>query len=71
MSLILNLLPIAGVIDEDFRGDIRVLLFNLGNDDFFISRGDRIAQLICTNICYPEIEEVQVELGTHMYNIKS
>ena len=36
----------AGVIDPDYTGNIGVLLFNFGNDDFYIKRGDRIGQLI-------------------------
>ena len=37
---------LAGVIDEDYRGDVGVILINLGNEDFSISLGDRIAQII-------------------------
>lgn len=51
---------LAGVIDEDYRGIIKVVLFNLSDSDFEIKKGDRIAQLICERIYYPEIEEVQV-----------
>ena len=36
----------AGVIDNDYRGNINVLLFNFGEEDFEIKIGDRIAQLI-------------------------
>jgi dUTP pyrophosphatase len=35
-----------GTIDADFRGEIRVILINLGDRDFTVSRGDRIAQLV-------------------------
>ncbi|XP_015267272.1 PREDICTED: deoxyuridine 5'-triphosphate nucleotidohydrolase, mitochondrial isoform X2 [Gekko japonicus] len=50
----------AGVIDEDYRGNVGVVLFNFGNETFKVKRGDRIAQLICERIYYPELEEVQV-----------
>ncbi|KAF6351159.1 deoxyuridine triphosphatase [Rhinolophus ferrumequinum] len=50
----------AGVIDEDYRGNIGVVLFNFGKEKFEVKKGDRIAQLICERIFYPEIEEVQV-----------
>jgi len=50
----------AGVVDEDYRGNIGVVLFNHSDKPFNISRGDRIAQLICQQICYPELEEVKV-----------
>jgi len=35
-----------GTIDSDYRGEVGVLLVNLGQHDFVISRGDRIAQLV-------------------------
>ena len=35
-----------GTIDSDYRGEIRVLLVNLGGEDFVVRRGDRIAQLV-------------------------
>ncbi|XP_030434294.1 deoxyuridine 5'-triphosphate nucleotidohydrolase, mitochondrial isoform X1 [Gopherus evgoodei] len=50
----------AGVIDEDYRGNVGVVLFNFGKEDFEVKKGDRIAQLICERIFYPELEEVQV-----------
>nr|XP_009938590.1 PREDICTED: deoxyuridine 5'-triphosphate nucleotidohydrolase, mitochondrial [Opisthocomus hoazin] len=49
----------AGVIDEDYRGNVGVVLFNFGKESFEVKKGDRIAQLICERICYPELEEVQ------------
>ncbi|XDA78468.1 hypothetical protein R6Z07M_008503 [Ovis aries] len=50
----------AGVIDEDYRGNVGVVLFNFGKEKFEVKKGDRIAQLICERIFYPEIEEVQI-----------
>ena len=41
----------AGVIDADYRGPLKVLLFNLGETDFAINEGDRIAQLIIERVC--------------------
>lgn len=49
----------AGVIDEDYRGNVGVLLFNFGKEKFEVKKGDRIAQLICERILYPDLEEVQ------------
>ncbi|KFM57258.1 Deoxyuridine 5'-triphosphate nucleotidohydrolase, mitochondrial, partial [Stegodyphus mimosarum] len=49
----------AGVVDEDYRGNLGVVLFNFGSDVFEVKKGDRIAQLICEKICYPELEEVE------------
>ncbi|CAM1308200.1 DUT (predicted) [Pycnogonum litorale] len=49
----------AGVVDMDYRGPVRVILCNFGNEVFKINRGDRIAQLICEKVEYPIIKEVQ------------
>lgn len=46
----------AGVIDADYRGEVKVLLFNHDNKDFKVEKGDRIAQLIIERIVTPEIE---------------
>ena len=48
----------AGVIDSDYRGEIGIILFNFGNEDFVVNMGDRIAQLIFEQIKTPEIKEV-------------
>ena len=41
---------LAGVIDDSYRGNIKIILFNSGKEDFQITVGDRIAQLI-TEVC--------------------
>lgn len=48
----------AGVIDADYRGILQVLLFNLSDEDFVVSKGDRIAQLILEKIAYTSIVQV-------------
>lgn len=48
----------AGVIDEDYRGPLNVILFNFGDQDFEIRRGDRVAQLICEKIEQTDLEDV-------------
>lgn len=48
----------AGVIDEDYRGPVGVLLFNHSDEDFQVTRGDRVAQLIIERISTPEVVEV-------------
>lgn len=53
------ILFLAGVIDEDYRGNVGVVLFNHSAADFIVNRGDRIAQLICERIYYPKLEEVK------------
>lgn len=47
----------AGVIDEDYRGNLGVILFNHSDVDFAVTKGDRIAQIICERIFYPELLE--------------
>lgn len=46
-----------GTIDADYRGEVRVLLINLGNVPFLIRRGDRIAQAIVAPVAQVEIVE--------------
>ena len=48
----------AGVVDEDYRGELGVVLFNFGEEDFEINMGDKIDQLIFEKIKTPEIVEV-------------
>lgn len=45
----------AGVIDADYRGEVRVILFNFSDKDFEIKSGDRIAQLVIERIYTPEV----------------
>lgn len=49
----------AGVVDEDYRGMIRVVVHNMKYDAFVINKGDRIAQLICERISTPEVAIVE------------
>ena len=46
-----------GTIDSDYRGEVQVLLVNLGDDDFAVERGMRIAQLVLAPVGRLEIEE--------------
>ena len=48
----------AGVVDEDYRGELGVILFNFGDEDFKINMGDKIAQLIFEKIKTAEVVEV-------------
>lgn len=52
----------AGVIDADYRGLLGVLLFNLGDANFTIQKGDRIAQLVLERIATPEVQVVEVSI---------
>lgn len=50
----------AGVVDEDYRGNVGVVLFNFSKETFEVKKGDRVAQLVCEKICYPDLEELEV-----------
>ena len=52
----------AGVIDADYRGEVGVILFNFGKEDFVDNMGDRIAQLIFEKIKTPIVKEIN-EVG--------
>ncbi|NLG86933.1 MAG: dUTP diphosphatase [Firmicutes bacterium] len=55
----LTLLNSPGTIDSDYRGEIMVLLINLGSKPVTISRGDRIAQCVLNAIIQVTLEEVE------------
>lgn len=48
-----------GTIDADYRGELKVILINLGTDEFVIRRGDRIAQMVVAPVCRAAFEEVE------------
>lgn len=48
-----------GTIDADYRGEVKVILINLGEDDFVITRGERIAQLVVAPVTQPAFELVE------------
>ena len=48
----------AGVVDEDYTGNLSILVFNLSNSEFDIKAGDSVAQLICEKIALPTLIEV-------------
>ena len=48
-----------GTIDEDYRGEVKVILANLGNEPFEVRRGERIAQLVPAPVLRAEFEKVE------------
>ena len=58
----------AGVVDSDFRGEIKVILFNHSVEDFPVQAGDRIAQLILERIDTPPVRKVVVLENTDRGN---
>ena len=53
----IGILNTPGTIDSDYRGEIKVILFNHGNKDFLINNKDRIAQMILTPVIKIELQE--------------
>lgn len=54
----ISLINTPGTIDEDYRGEVKVPLVNHGTEDFEITRGMRIAQLVVAPVVQVEIHEV-------------
>ena len=55
----ISVLNTPGTIDSDYRGEIKIILFNHGANDFIINNGDRIAQMILAPVYKMELEEVE------------
>ena len=53
----ISILNTPGTIDSDYRGEIKVILFNHGKSDFLINNKDRIAQMILTPVIKMDLEE--------------
>ena len=54
----ITVLNAPGTVDSDYRGELKVLLINLGREDFVIKNGDRIAQAVISRISQAEFKEV-------------
>jgi dUTP pyrophosphatase len=53
----IGILNSPGTIDSDYRGEIKIILINLGNEDFIIRRGERIAQMVLSKVFIADIIE--------------
>ena len=53
----LTVLNTPGTIDSDYRGEIKVIIYNHGNKDFIINNGDRIAQMVLSPVIKMKLEE--------------
>ena len=53
----ISVLNTPGTIDSDYRGEIKVILFNHSNENFKINNNDRIAQMILTPVIKMDLEE--------------
>ena len=55
----ITVLNTPGTIDSDYRGEIKIILFNHSKDEFIINNNDRIAQMILMPVIKAEFEEVE------------
>jgi len=53
----ITVLNTPGTIDSDYRGEIKIILFNHGKEEFIINNKDRIAQIILTPVVKMDLEE--------------
>ena len=53
----ITVLNTPGTIDSDYRGEIKVIIYNHGNDSFIVNNGDRIAQMVLSPIIKMELDE--------------
>lgn len=60
----IGILNSPGTIDSDYRGEIKIILFNYGQEDFFIKRGDRIAQLVIGKVFHVALVETDNLVNT-------
>jgi len=56
----ITILNTPGTIDSDYRGEIKIILFNHGNEEFIINNKDRIAQMILTPVVKMVFEETDI-----------
>ena len=54
----IGILNSPGTIDSDYRGELKIIIFNHGHKDFIINNGDRVAQMVLVPILKMEFEEV-------------
>ncbi len=52
----ISILNTPGTIDSDYRGEIKIIIFNHGNTDFKVNNGDRIAQMVLSPVIKMELE---------------
>ena len=55
----ISVLNTPGTIDSDYRGELKVILFNHGNKQFIVKNNERIAQMVLTPILKVDFEEVE------------
>ena len=56
----ISILNTPGTIDSDYRGEIKIIIYNHGDKDFIINNGDRVAQMVLSPVIKMELEEVNI-----------
>lgn len=54
----ITVLNTPGTVDSDYRGEVKVILANLGDEEFVVTRGDRIAQIVVAPVTQASVLEV-------------
>ena len=54
----ISVLNTPGTIDSDYRGEVKIIIYNHGDKDFIINNGDRVAQMILSPVTKMEFKEV-------------
>ncbi len=55
----ITVLNSPGTIDSDYRGEVQIILANLGDEPFVVERGDRIAQAVLAPVAYPVFRTIE------------
>ena len=56
----ISVLNTPGTIDSDYRGELKIILFNHGNKEFVVNNNDRIAQIVLVPVLKIDFEEVEI-----------
>ena len=57
VRVLISILNTPGTIDSDYRGELKIILFNHSNENFIINNNDRVAQMVLTPVIKMELEE--------------
>ena len=55
----ISVLNTPGTIDSDYRGELKIILYNHSNKDFIVNKNDRVAQIVLVPVLKVDFEEVQ------------
>ena len=55
----ITLLNSPGTIDADYRGEIKLIVINLGDKEYILKKGERVAQMVFARVVQPQFIEVE------------